>query len=377
VNAPATPGRLEILPVAGIAEVTPGADLAGVIAGAAPWLAEGDVLVVTSKIVSKAEGRLVPVPADGPERQAARDKVLAAESARPVAARGATRIVATHHGFVLASAGIDASNVDPGHLVLLPVDPDASARRLRADLRARLGVDVAVVVTDTMGRPWRLGLTDLAIGAAGLAVLRDHRGERDAHGNPLHLTQMAVADELAGAAELVKGKHDQVPVAVVRGLAGWVTPDDGDGAAALVRGPEADLFPLGSAEARAGGLRAAADLPGPLRPPPPGDLFAARPVEPGLLDEVLATAGAAVTLTPVPAEGAGTWLAAAAPGQPLACAAAGARIQAVRAACAAAGLDSVWLAPARDGARPTPEQDADGGAGAVALGLLGIGWPAG
>jgi len=250
---------LEILPVRGIGDVRPGDDLAALIATAAPWLRDGDVLVVTSKIVSKAEGRLVDVPAAGPDRDAARDEALAAETARPVARRGHTRIVQTHHGFVMASAGIDASNVDRSQLVLLPKDPDGSARALRAALRERAGVDVAVVVSDTMGRPWRLGLVDVALGAAGIDPLRDHRGRLDAYGNELHLTQMAVIDELASAAELVKGKSDQVPVAVVRGLPGPST-HDGAGAAVLVRAADQDLFSMGTAEARTAALREAATL---------------------------------------------------------------------------------------------------------------------
>ncbi|MGW0432950.1 coenzyme F420-0:L-glutamate ligase [Micromonospora sp. NPDC003197] len=252
--------RLEILPVLGIGDVVPGDDLAELIATAAPWLRNGDVLVVTSKIVSKAEGQLVDVPADGPERAAAREEVLVAETARPVATRGATRIVQTHHGFVMASAGIDASNVDRSQLVLLPKDPDASARALRAALRERHGADVAVIVSDTMGRPWRNGLTDVALGVAGMDAVRDHRGEVDPYGNELSITQMAVVDELAGAGELVKGKCDQVPVAVVRGYPGLPTPEDGAGATALVRDAEHDLFSLGTAEARVAGLRTAATL---------------------------------------------------------------------------------------------------------------------
>ncbi|HEX2357637.1 MAG TPA: coenzyme F420-0:L-glutamate ligase [Micromonosporaceae bacterium] len=252
---------LQVLPVRGIGDVTPGADLAAMITAAAPWLADADVLVVTSKIVSKAEGRLVDVPADGPERAAAREDVLASETARPVARRGQTRIVQTHHGFVMASAGVDASNVERTRLVLLPKGPDASARALRQALRERHGLDVAVVVSDTMGRPWRNGLTDVALGAAGVDALRDHRGEVDPYGNELHLTQMAVVDELSAAGELVKGKCDQVPVAVVRGYLTRVPPRDGDGAAALVRAADQDLFSLGTAEARAAGLRAAAALP--------------------------------------------------------------------------------------------------------------------
>ncbi|MFI2649480.1 coenzyme F420-0:L-glutamate ligase [Micromonospora fulviviridis] len=264
--------RLEILPVLGIGDVTEGDDLAALIATAAPWLRDGDVLVVTSKIVSKAEGRLVDVPADGPDRLAARDEVLAGETARVVATRGATRIVQTHHGFVMASAGIDASNVDKTRLVLLPEDPDASARALRAALRERYDLDVAVIVSDTMGRPWRNGLTDVALGVAGMPAIRDHRGEIDPYGNELQLTQMAVVDELAGAGELIKGKCDQVPVAVIRGYLGG-TRDDDTGARALVRDASLDLFSLGTAEAHAAGLRAAATLadgPGPA----PADLAA-------------------------------------------------------------------------------------------------------
>ncbi|QSB13910.1 coenzyme F420-0:L-glutamate ligase [Natronosporangium hydrolyticum] len=263
---------LQIFPVTGIGEVTPGADLAELIVTAAPWLADGDVLVVTSKIISKAEGRLVPLPAPGPARETARIDVIAGETARTVAARGSTRIVATHHGFVMASAGVDASNVDSDHVVLLPKDPDGAARMLRATLAARHHRRVAVVVSDTMGRPWRNGLTDVALGAAGIPPLRDHRGETDRYGNPLTLTQQAQVDQLAAAADLVKGKIDGVPVAVVRGLP--LAPPDGparDGVTltadppgvveTLVRNPADDLFSLGTAEARAAGLRAAATLP--------------------------------------------------------------------------------------------------------------------
>lgn len=252
--------RLEILPVIGIGDVVEGDDLAELIAGAAPWLRDGDVLVVTSKIVSKAEGRLVHVPDDEPQRLAVREDILAAETARTVAQRGNTRIVQTHHGFVMASAGIDASNVDASQLVLLPKDPDASARDLRATLRQRHGADVAVIISDTMGRPWRNGLTDVALGVAGMSAIRDHRGEIDPYGNELQLTQMAVVDELAGAGELVKGKCDQVPVAVIRGYPHAVLPEDGPGAAVLVRDATQDLFSLGTAEARAAGLLAAATL---------------------------------------------------------------------------------------------------------------------
>lgn len=263
---------LEILPVRGMGDVRPGDDLAALITQAAPWLRDGDVLVVTSKIVSKAEGRLVEVPADGPEREAARAEVLAAETARTVASRGNVRIVQTHHGYVMASAGIDESNVDRTCLALLPKDPDASARGLRAALRERAGVDVAVIVSDTMGRPWRLGLVDVALGAAGIDPLRDHRGEVDPYGNELRLTEVAVVDELAAAAELVKGKCDGVPVAVVRGLAlgPGSSSGDGPGAAALIRPADQDLFALGTAEARALGLREAATLTDPVAAPAEG-----------------------------------------------------------------------------------------------------------
>ncbi|MFY1685110.1 coenzyme F420-0:L-glutamate ligase [Micromonospora sp. WMMD730] len=290
--------RLEILPVPGIGDVTEGDDLAVLIGTAAPWLRDGDVLVVTSKIVSKAEGRLVDVPADGPERLAARDEVLAAETARVVATRGATRIVQTHHGFVMASAGIDASNVDKTRLVLLPVDPDASARALRAALRDRYRIDVAVIISDTMGRPWRNGLTDVALGVAGMAAIRDHRGEVDPYGNELQLTQMAVVDELAGAGELIKGKCDQVPVAVVRGYLPAPSPstdgtgpaatrpaEDGVGAAALVRESDLDLFSLGTAEATAAGLRAAATL---------ADGPGATPADPAAVDRAIAAVATVV-----------------------------------------------------------------------------------
>ncbi|GLY01154.1 MULTISPECIES: coenzyme F420-0:L-glutamate ligase [Actinoplanes] len=249
---------LEVLPVRGIGDVTAGDDLADLILGAGPWIADGDVLVVTSKIVSKAEGRLVEVPADGPDREEARQRVLAGETARVVARRGPTTIVATHHGFVMAAAGIDASNVDKTHLVLLPVDPDASARALRAELLRR-GRDVAVIISDTSGRAWRNGLTDVALGAAGIGALLDHRGQIDPYGNELSLTQMAVVDELSAAAELVKGKCDRVPVAVVRGYT-WPADPEERGVRPLIRDTASDMFSLGTAEARAAGLRAAALL---------------------------------------------------------------------------------------------------------------------
>ncbi len=254
-ESPAGQG-IQVLPLTGVGEVSTGDELADLIVGAGVPLLDDDVLVVTSKIVSKAEGRLIEVPTDPVQREAARQAAVDAEAVRVVATRGRTRIVQTAHGLVLAAAGVDNSNVDPSRLVLLPVDPDDSARRLRAALAERLGVRVAVVVTDTMGRPWRTGQTDVAIGAAGIAPLRDHRGSTDPYGNDLSVTAAAVIDELAGAGDLVKGKTSGIPVAVVRGL-GPVPDDDGPGAAALVRSSTEDMFALGTAEARAEGRREA------------------------------------------------------------------------------------------------------------------------
>jgi dehydro coenzyme F420 reductase / coenzyme F420-0:L-glutamate ligase / coenzyme F420-1:gamma-L-glutamate ligase len=245
---------IEILPVNGLPEFRPGDDLAGAIAAAAPWLADGDVLVVTSKAVSKVEGRLLPAPADPELREDARQAATELETESVLAVRGATRIVRTRHGLVLAAAGVDASNVAPDELALLPLDPDRSAALLREALRERLDVRVAVIVSDTMGRAWRTGQTDVAIGVAGLRAIRDYRGDKDSYGIPLRVTEIAEADEIAGAAELVKGKLAGVPVAVVRGLS---TVDDGLGAAPLVRPPDEDLFSMGTAEARALGRREA------------------------------------------------------------------------------------------------------------------------
>jgi coenzyme F420-0:L-glutamate ligase len=342
---------LEIRPVRGIGDITVGDDLATLIADAAPWLADGDVLVVTSKIVSKAEGRLVEVPADGPERDEARASALASETARVVARRGPTTIVQTHHGFVMAAAGIDASNVDKTHLVLLPVDPDESARKLRAGFRAR-GLDVAVVVSDTMGRTWRNGLTDVALGAAGIDPFRDHRGETDPYGNELSITQMAVIDELAAAGELVKGKCDQVPVAVVRGL-GSSGSTDGSGAVALLRDAESDMFSLGTAEARAAGLREAAVLPDGRQLALPGTPVDAAAVSRALstVAEVLAH-GTEVTPAEVLAgNGATAALHIAGPaGSPAAFMRLGADVHRLRIALAAEGIPSVPL-PHEDGIR--------------------------
>jgi coenzyme F420-0:L-glutamate ligase len=231
--------RLEIWAPDGVPEVEAGDDLAALAADAlrATPLADGDVVVVTSKAVSKAEGRVLAMD---------RDEAVTAETVRVVASRGPTRVVETRHGFVLAAAGVDASGVPPGQVALLPVDPDGSARRLRARLLELTGADVAVVVTDTMGRPWRLGLVDQAVGVAGLEPLEDLRGRDDGHGNVLDVTVTATADELAAAADLVKGKLARRPVAVVRGLAARVGSGDGPGAAALVRPSAEDMFRLGA-----------------------------------------------------------------------------------------------------------------------------------
>ncbi|MFQ1001622.1 coenzyme F420-0:L-glutamate ligase [Modestobacter sp. SSW1-42] len=228
----------------GLPEFTPGDDLAGAIAAAAPWLADDDVLVVTSKVVAKVEGNLVRVE-PGADREAVRQRAITAESVRVVARRGPLRIVETRHGWVVAAAGIDASNVASDTLVLLPADADASARRLRARLAELLGVTVAVVVSDTFGRPWRDGVSDVAIGAAGLSALVDHRGSVDSHGNRLETTQVAVVDELAAAADLVKGKLAGVPVAVVRGLH-LTAPAPDTGTRPLVRLGPGDLFATGT-----------------------------------------------------------------------------------------------------------------------------------
>ncbi|GIG26231.1 coenzyme F420-0:L-glutamate ligase [Cellulomonas denverensis] len=241
-----TAGELTAWAPSGIGEVVPGDDLAALIAGALDRpLIDGDILVVTSKIVSKAEGRIVAATD--------REDAITAETVRVVATRehpgGVTRIVENRLGLVMAAAGVDASNTAEGTVLLLPVDPDATARRLRAALSARLGVRIGVLITDTAGRTWRQGQTDLTIGAAGVRVLDDLRGSTDTHGRTLEVSMAALADEIAAAADLVKGKATGRPVAVVRGLGHAVTDDDGPGARVLVRtGPE-DMFREGTAEA--------------------------------------------------------------------------------------------------------------------------------
>lgn len=240
---------IQILPVPGLPEFRPGDDLGVALAAAAPWLRDGDVVVVTSKVVSKCEGRLVPAPQDPEERDALRRKLIDDEAVRVLARKGKTLITENRIGLVQAAAGVDGSNVGRDELALLPVDPDASAAALRAGLRQRLGVDVAVVITDTMGRAWRNGQTDAAVGSAGLAVLHSYSGAVDRHGNELLVTEVALADEVAAAADLVKGKLTAMPVAVVRGLPKNLVADDGSTARRLLRPGSEDLFWLGTAEA--------------------------------------------------------------------------------------------------------------------------------
>ena len=246
--------RYEVIGVAGIPEVRGGDDVARLIAEAAARqgtpLATGDLLVVGQKIISKAEGRIVrltdvtPSPiaqsmAAGLARDARLVEVILRESRRVVRMDRGVLITETHHGWVCANAGVDQSNVDVDCVALLPEDPDRSARALRETLRARPGVDVLVIVADTFGRPWREGLTNVAIGLAGFAPLRSYLGERDPAGRPLQATILALADELAAAAEPVMGKLDRIPAAIVRGLA--LTPSE-EGSKPLLRDPARDLF---------------------------------------------------------------------------------------------------------------------------------------
>lgn len=246
--------RFSAWAVPGIPEVKAGDDLVVLIldaigaqaaADAELGLVDGDILVVASKIVAKAEGMLVPATD--------RDKVIADDTVRVVAERvtpyGITRIVETRQGLIMAAAGIDMSNVPDGYALRLPEDPDLSARNLCAALRDKLGIKLGIIITDTFGRPWRVGQTDVAIGAAGVELTEDLRGGTDANGRPLHATIAVLADEIAGAADLVKGKAAGLPVAVVRGLGHLVIAADAPGARSLVRPLEEDMFRFGSAEA--------------------------------------------------------------------------------------------------------------------------------
>lgn len=239
---------ITVRPVDGIGEVTAGTSLVDLLAGAG--LGDGDVVVITSKVVSKAEGLVV---------RRDRADAIAAETVRVVARRGSTSIVENHLGMVMAAAGVDASNVEPGHVVLLPRDPDASARAVREGVLAAQGVNVAVLVSDTVGRAWRNGQTDVAIGAAGLEPLEHFGGRRDSYGNELAVTSPAVADELAGIAEVASGKLGGRPVVVVSGLVDRVLPPGahGPGARVLVRRRGQDMFGLGAREAVVAALRGA------------------------------------------------------------------------------------------------------------------------
>ncbi|WP_029115334.1 coenzyme F420-0:L-glutamate ligase [Mycobacterium sp. URHB0044] len=276
---------IEILPVPGLPEFRPGDDVATAIAAAAPWLRNDDVVVVTSKVLSKSEGRIVAAPTDPEERDALRRKLIDSEAVRVLARKGRTLITENAIGLIQAAAGVDGSNVDAAELALLPVDPDGSAAALRSRLRELLGVTVGVVITDTMGRAWRNGQTDAAIGAAGVAVLHGYAGAHDQHGNELLVTEVAVADEIAAAADLVKGKLTGVPVAVVRGLK---PGDDGSNGRTLVRAGEEDLFWLGTEEAlargREEGLRQAQLLRRSVR------RFTAQPVDPTTVQEAVSEA---------------------------------------------------------------------------------------
>jgi coenzyme F420-0:L-glutamate ligase/coenzyme F420-1:gamma-L-glutamate ligase len=228
---------LLIVPVTGLPEIAPGDSLADLIAEHTD-LVDGDVVVVTQKVVSKAEGRLVPVDPDDP---LAHKALVERESVRIVRRRGDLIISETTHGFVCANAGVDLSNVERGQAALLPVDCDRSARRIRDGLKARTGRTVGVVVSDTFGRPWRRGLTDVAIGCAGVAAVADLRGTHDSQGRELQVTEVAVADEIAAAAELVMGKASGIPVAIVRGVdPGWLR--ESSIRAEVVRRPDEDLF---------------------------------------------------------------------------------------------------------------------------------------
>lgn len=232
--------RIEIVGIGGIGEVAPGDDVAELIHNALRAqrisLRQDDVLVVTQKVVSKAEGRVIEVDSADPSHKTA---VVAEEAVRILRRRVNTVIAETTHGFVCANAGVDTSNTRPGTLCLLPLDPDLSARRIRIKLKRLTGVAVGVIVSDTFGRAWRVGQTDVAIGVAGIDPLKNYAGTRDTHGNEMRVTNIAIADEIAGAAEMVMGKADQVPVALVRGA----PVKSGRGSARqLVRPAAEDLF---------------------------------------------------------------------------------------------------------------------------------------
>jgi len=328
-----------VVPLTGLPEVRPGDDLARLlleaVLGAGLELADGDVLAVTSKVVAKAEGRLVALPADPAGRERALREAVAAETVRVVARRGRLVIAETRQGLVGANALVDASNAGGDALVLLPRDPDASAARLRAAVEALDGHDVAVVVTDTLGRPWRLGQTDVAVGLAGMGALEDWRGRPDGDGRLLEVTEVAVADEVAAAADLVKGKASRVPAALLRG----VQRPKGDGSARdLVRPPADDLFrTAGTVEDLLAFLEGGG---APIR-------FLADPVDPAALDRAVAAAatvplpgGRRLRVVPVPAAARARCLAALSPtGPPDAALASAPALVAPCVAAAAAGVE--------------------------------------
>lgn len=287
--------QLQILPLALQHSFAPGDDLEAIVLDAvstARWpdgssgVVDGDVIVVTSKVVAKVEGRIVQADS--------RDEVITEQAERVVATkitpRGVTSIVQTSHGLVLAAAGVDASNTASGTVVLLPEDSDASAKRLRSFLMEKTGSTIAVVVTDTMGRPWRLGVTDVAIGASGITVLDDHTGRVDDFGNTLEMTVVAVADEIASAVDLATGKLGGAPIAIVRGLSHYVSANESSCARDIVRPLEEDLFWLGTAEALAEGARRAVAGRRTIR------FFTGDPVEPDAVDRAIEDA----VLAPAP-----------------------------------------------------------------------------
>lgn len=391
-GGPAT-GVVSVIPLPGLPEVRAGDDLVRLlldgVAGAGERLRDGDVLAVTSKVVAKAEGRSVSLPADAAGRERVRRELVAAETVRVVARRGPLVIAETRHGLVGANALIDASNAGGDALLPLPADPDASAARLRAGLAAATGADVAVVVTDTLGRPWRLGQTDVAVGLAGMGALADYRGRPDGDGRVLEVTEMAVPDEVAAAADLVKGKLARVPAALLRGVAR--PPGDGQ-ARDLVRPAAQDLFRGGGAPEELlafleGGAEPAALLPD--------------PVDPALVDRAVAAAALAVRGQPPGLVRVGSaaarerWLAADRPGDGLAalvalapvllvpCPAgdgepawleAGAFAHALVLALRAQGLAAAWI-PAEPSRRPAAARSLDLPAGWLPAGALVAGHP--